>query len=221
MYAFAQRPDTQVYDEPLYGYYLQHSPAKHYHPGAEEIMATMETDGSRVVETMLQADNKPVLFFKNMTHHLLPDLPRHFMPALTHIILTRHPQEMLASYAKVIDTPTQQDVGYAMQVALLEALEQSGIPVVVVDSKTILQQPEAQLRKLCAAVDIPFYREMLAWPAGPRPEDGCWAPYWYANVHKSTGFGPWQPPAHTLPEHLVPLLEECLPFYERLSQRAL
>ena len=44
MYSFAQRTDTKVFDEPLYAYYLKHHPdANSYHPGAEEIMNTMES----------------------------------------------------------------------------------------------------------------------------------------------------------------------------------
>ncbi|RMF66572.1 MAG: sulfotransferase family protein, partial [Calditrichaeota bacterium] len=35
MYSFAQREDTRVVDEPLYGYYLKLSGADH--PGREEV----------------------------------------------------------------------------------------------------------------------------------------------------------------------------------------
>jgi hypothetical protein len=31
------------------------------------------------------------------------------------------------------------------------------------------------------------------WKAGPRPEDGVWAPWWYSTVHKSTEFTPPPP----------------------------
>ena len=43
MYAFAQRSDTRVIDEPLYGHYLRVSDAAH--PGANEVMAAMECNG--------------------------------------------------------------------------------------------------------------------------------------------------------------------------------
>lgn len=71
MYSFAQRSDTKVFDEPLYAYYLNNNEAaKAYHPGAENILNSMETDGEKVINTMLTETTKPVLFFKNMTHHL-------------------------------------------------------------------------------------------------------------------------------------------------------
>ena len=90
MYAFAQRKDTKVYDEPLYAYYLKHHPEAHaYHPGADDILQTMENDGNKVVETMLKNTEKPVLFFKHMTHHLL-GLDRDFMRDTVNVILTRN-----------------------------------------------------------------------------------------------------------------------------------
>ena len=48
--------------------------------------------------------------------------------------------------------------------------------------------PEGTLRALCDALEIPFDPGMLFWPEGPKPYDGPWAPWWYTNTHKSTGF---------------------------------
>ena len=118
MYAFAQRKDTKVFDEPLYAFYLkQHPRAKDYHPGAEEILESMENDGDKVVKMMLENEEKPVLFFKHMTHHLL-DLDKTFMNNTINIILTRDPEDMLPSFDKVIDKPSIDDVGYALHILL-------------------------------------------------------------------------------------------------------
>ena len=62
---------------------------------------------------------------------------------------------------------------------------------------------------------------MLSWPAGPKPEDGVWAKHWYDGVHVSTGFEPYRPKTEPIPERLKPLLDECLPLYERLRQHAI
>ena len=62
---------------------------------------------------------------------------------------------------------------------------------------------------------------MLAWPAGPRAEDGVWARHWYGSVHQSTGFAGPEGPLPELPSHLAPLLEEALPHYEALKNRAI
>ena len=63
MYSFAQRSDTIVVDEPFYAHYLSKSPAREYHPGAEEVIATMENDGQKVLEEVIFAQyDKPVVF---------------------------------------------------------------------------------------------------------------------------------------------------------------
>lgn len=221
MYSFAQRKDTQVFDEPLYGYYLKYSPAKKYHPGAEEIINTMEPNGEKVVEMMLTHSEKPVLFFKNMTHHLLPGLDRGFLKELVNVILTRDPVEMLTSYAEVVENPTLEDVGYKMHVELVEQLRMYNLPVIVLDSKAVLLHPEKQLQKLCDSIGIPFDPAMLSWTPGARPEDGCWAKFWYGNIHQSSGFNAYKPKSSPFPEKLKPLLEECMPFYEKLVRYAL
>jgi hypothetical protein len=60
---------------------------------------------------------------------------------------------------------------------------------------------------------------MLSWPPGPRASDGVWAPYWYDSVRRSTGFVPVVPSAPVaLEPPLRPLLDECLPYYEKLRK---
>lgn len=220
MYSFAQRKDTKVFDEPLYAYYLRNTEAKNYHPGAEVILKTMENNGEQVVKMMLNYSEKPVLFFKNMTHHIL-DLDRSFMYGMCNVILTRDPRDMLPSFAKVIENPTMIDVGYKLHIELVEYFERNAIDYVVLDAKNVLLNPESVLKKLCSFIDIPFDKSMLDWHPQKLKEDGVWAEYWYANVHKSSKFATYQPKTDPIPEHLIPLLNECLPYYNQLSALAL
>lgn len=217
MYAFAQREDTKVYDEPLYAHYLSVTDADSYHPGASEILATMENSGEKVVQMMLEETSKPVLFFKNMTHHLT-NLDISFLKDVHNIILTRDPKEMIPSFDKVIESPSLRDVGYDKQAELVTLLTQAGITPIVIDSKKVQNDPEGMLSKLCETVGIPFNTNMLHWEAGARPEDGIWAPYWYGNVHKSTGFQPYKAKKEAFPERLLPLLETCLPLFETIKK---
>lgn len=216
MYSFAQRNDTKVFDEPLYAYYLKHHPeAYSYHPGANDILKTMENDGEKVVDIILNADEKQVIFFKHMTHHLL-DLKRDFMKHTINIILTRNPQEMLPSFDKVIQNPTIDDVGYALHIDLLNYFKAHHIPFAVLDSKKVLLNPEKSLQKLCDFINIPFNEKMLSWQPQQLKEDGIWAKYWYSNVHQSSGFIKYKTKDETFPKHLNPLLQESLPYYNQL-----
>jgi hypothetical protein len=217
MYSFAQRPDTVVYDEPLYGHYLKNSPAKEYHPGATEVLASMETDGDKVIRMMMGDHPREVVFFKNMGHHLL-NLDTSFMRSVCNVILTRNPAEVIPSFAKEIENPSMVDIGFEAQVNLLRLLQEMRAEVLVIDSNTILKNPKQELSKLCDNIGIPFFEEMLSWEPGARPEDGVWAKHWYKNVHASSGFQPYQPKENTLDDSLKPLYQEALPFYKKLME---
>lgn len=220
MYSFAERSDTLVYDEPLYAHYLKNSKAKKYHPGTKEILNSMENNGTKVIEMMIGFHKKPVVLFKNMTHHLL-NLDRSFMQNMIHIILTRDPEEMLPSYTKVIKNPNINDVGYAAQTDLVNDLNYMNIKPIIVDSKTILINPKLALNRLCALLKIPFEESMLTWKIGGRIEDGIWAKYWYHNIHKSVGFKNYRAKKEPFPQTLKPLLESCLPHYKNLIKLSL
>jgi len=217
MYSFAQRNDTKVFDEPLYAHYLSCSNASKYHPGSEEVLEDQENDGGKVVKMMMGKHESPVVFFKNMTHHLL-DLNREFMKDTINVILTRNPVDMLPSFAKVIENPSIDDVGYALHINLLSYFKENLITPIVLDSKQVLLNPETALKKLCAQVDIPFQESMLSWDAGEIKEDGVWAKHWYESVHKSTGFMKYRPKKELFPEHLKPLLEKCKICYQQLIE---
>lgn len=219
MYSFAQRSDTVVADEPLYAHYLRVTDAGH--PGQAEILRSQNPDGAQVVQqVLLGAYARPVVFFKHMAHHLV-DLDEGFLAQMRNVLLIRHPAEVIASFSKVIAQPVLRDIGIARQAALLETLDRMGLPAVIVDGSDLLRDPARMLEALCHALDLPFEPAMLHWPPGPRPEDGIWAPYWYAQVHRSSGFEPWKPHPRQVPPHLQPLLEEAMTHYGRVYARAL
>jgi hypothetical protein len=215
MYSFGQRPDTLVFDEPLYAHYLKNTEAKAYHPGADEVLASMETNGEKVIQMMMGNHSKEVVFFKNMCHHLL-NLDTTFMRSVCNVILTRDPAEVIPSFAKEIENPSMIDIGFEAQVQLLNLLVEMGADVLVIDSNTILKNPEQELRKLCDNIGITFYTEMLRWERGARPEDGVWAKYWYKNVHASSGFQPYVDKDLVLEDRFKPLYEAALPLYQKL-----
>jgi hypothetical protein len=213
MYSFAQRTDTTVLDEPFYAFYLNKSGI--HHPGKEEVIGSQPTDEYLVSGMIINETSKPVVFVKNMAHHLaLMDAA--FINKVTNIFLIRNPKQIIASYAQVIETPTLRDIGIEYQYSLFNSLRENGQQPLVLDSGLLLQDPESVLRQVCLYLGIPFMSEMLHWQAGPKPYDGVWAKYWYANVHRSIGFERQPTSNRTLPAHLVSLNEEAEYYYERL-----
>lgn len=219
MYSFAQRKDITVFDEPLYAHYLRVSGV--VHPGNDEILASQDQDGNRVVQQlMLGPHAMPVVFFKQMTHHLV-ELDMSFLSACKNVLLIRDPASFISSYARVIPNPQMADIGIQQQWELCQQLQASNSLTAVLDAKQILLNPSSVLGQLCEKIGIPFYPEMLQWEAGPIPEDGVWAPYWYKSVHASTGFKPYEGKEINIPEHLKSLVEEADFFYQKLLPLAI
>ena len=215
MRAWENRPDTVVVDEPFYAYYLSRTGLDH--PGRDEVVASQPTDWRTVVRILTEGplpEPATVQYQKHMTHHVLPEVDLGTLAPLRHAFLIRDPRRVLASYAKVREEPTLADLGLPQQVELFRRF---GGPVV--DSDDLLRDPGNVLRRLCAALDVPFDTAMLSWPAGPRETDGVWSPYWYASVEASTGFRPHRDADVDLPAHLEPLAARCRPYYDELGSR--
>ena len=220
MYSFAQRADTTVVDEPLYGHFLRVTGT--VHPGREEVLATVNTDGNAAMHDLLttgNGDSRDVLFMKQMAHHLV-DVDRDFMQQTSNVFLIRDPREMLPSLTIQMPHAALADTGLKMQWELYEDLRSLGQDPAIIDSRQLLLDPPRVLRVLCQHLDIPYTADMLSWPAGPRDEDGVWAPHWYHNLHKSTGFAPYVP-KKDFPQALEPLLAECKPWYDNLFAHAI
>lgn len=219
MYSFAQRSDTRVIDEPLYAHYLHTTGADH--PGREEVITSMQTDADDVIrDVILGPCDKPVLFMKQMAHHLV-NIDRFFMWKTVNIFLIRDPKEMLPSLTKVIGIPTLKDTGLKKQAELFKDLQVAGHSPPILEARELLLAPRHVLSILCSRLDIPFEEEMLSWKRGGHPADGVWAPHWYQNVHRSVGFAPYKPKSEPFPKELENVLSECLPYYEVLRRDAI
>src|SRR5690606_17044133 len=220
MYSFAQRTDTTVLDEPFYGYYLKNASLENEHPSQNEVLQTMELKEEKVVESINLLSEKTNVFIKGMAHHYLNDSPD-FILNWENVILIRHPKKLIASFSKVIHTPTLNDIGIKKASELFLFLKKNGKTPIVIDSDELLKNPETYLKKLFNLINIPFSEKMLHWKKGGIKEDGLWAKHWYGNVHNSEGFAIQKSSSQPLQKHLKPLLEEALPYYETLKDNIL
>ena len=219
MRSFGARADTACVDEPFYAAYLTVTGL--VHPMQDEILAAQPCDGAVVARQLTQepvAGGKPVFYHKHMTHHMAPDLPRHWMHKVTNAFLIRDPARVLASYARKMETVSLEAIGIPQQAELFDRVCQiRGEAPPVVDSDDILADPAGMLRALCAALGVGYTDAMLSWDTGPKPEDGVWAPHWYDAVWQSTGFGAPRTEEPVLRDELRKLADEARESHEAIA----
>jgi hypothetical protein len=215
MRSFGARADCAVMDEPFFAPFL--AATGKAHPGRDATLDVHETDPDAVARLCAAPVPQTFVFQKHMPHHMIDGMPMDWAKGARHFFLLRHPQRVIASYAKGRSKFDLEDLGFAPQRRLWEALD---CPPVI-DSHDILRAPEIALRTLCDAINILFDPAMLCWEAGARETDGAWAPWWYASVERSTQFSP---PPEEMPdiaaEH-ADILAACLADYEAMSAQRL
>ncbi|MDK3017872.1 sulfotransferase-like domain-containing protein [Pseudodonghicola flavimaris] len=214
MYAFGNRADFAIWDEPFYAPYLSATGIDH--PMYAEILAAHESDPDKVAARCIGPipGGKPHFYMKHMPLHMIDGFPLDWAADCVNVHLLRHPARVVASYAAKRENPTLDDIGFRQQVELF-----ARFPGLVIDSADIRADPEGMLRALCAEIGLAFDPAMLHWPAGPRAEDGVWAAHWYGAVHRSTGFAGAEGPLPQLEGTAAALAEAALPYYEELAAK--
>ena len=220
MRAFENRPDTAVVDEPFYAAYL--AATGENHPMRETVLASQPADWRAVAEALTGPipGDKPLFYQKHMTHHMLDGVGLGWMAACRNVFLIRRPDEVVASYWKRRDTVSLDAIGVERQAELFdrEAQRLGRVPLVI-DSADVLADPRGMLGALCAELGIAFTERMLDWPAGSRATDGVWAPAWYDQVERSTGFqAPSGEPAPDFTAEQQRVADAAQPYYERLAR---
>ena len=220
MRSWGNRADTAVIDEPFYAYYLRATGKKH--PGADEVMAGGETDWRNVVDQLTGSvpNGKKIFFQKQMTHHLLPEVDRHWLNAITNCFLIRDPAEVITSYIKKNDVDLAlEDLGFLQQAEIFDWVSQNTKrQAPVIDARDIQRNPKRMLEMLCHATGVAFDEAMLSWPPGLRDTDGVWATHWYSEVARSTSFQPYRPKNEPVPERMREIHERCRECYEKLYE---
>lgn len=218
MRAWDSRADCTVMDEPFYGAYLATTGLDH--PMAAEIIAAHETDWGRIAEVCGATRAAPVVYQKHMTQHMVADAPLGWMSDVRHAFLIRPPAEVAASFKEKWADMRAEDLGFHRQADLFDHVCQlTGVAPPVIEARDVLENPEAMLQALCAALDVSWDPAMLSWAPGRRDSDGIWARHWYASVNGSTGFGAPTPPK-SVPAELEDIVEACAaPFAQMRRHR--
>ena len=219
MRAFENRPDTAVIDEPFYAAYLAATGLDH--PMRDEVLASQPQDWRDVVALVMGPvpEGAPVFYQKHMTQHMLGGFGTDWMACCRNVFLIRRPEEVIASYRDKRGQVDLADIGIVRQAELFEQeADRLGEAPLVLDSADVTAAPAAALGALCAVLGLAFDPAMIDWPAGRRVSDGVWAPAWYDQVERSTGFASQRdrPPVR-LDDSLRRVADAAAPYYARLE----
>ena len=173
MRARGNRLDTAVVDEPFYAFYL--SATHKGRPNAEEVIVAGETDWRKVVAQLTGPipNGRRIFFQKQMAHHLLPEVDRGWLLAMTNCFLIRDPREVIPSYVKKRGESILEDLGFVQQQEIFDWVRaRSDVAPAVIDARDVLENPKRILALLCDAVSFEFSESMLSWPPGLPESDG-------------------------------------------------
>jgi hypothetical protein len=215
MRAWENRADCQVTDEPFYAAYL--AATGRDHPMRAAVIAAQSADWQDCARHCAGGVGAPIHFQKHMCQHMIAQAPLGWMAACRHAFLIRPPEAVAASFHKGWPGMRADDLGFRRQAELFDHVcDLTGEAPPVLEARDVLESPEAALRALCSALGVASDPAMLGWPQGPRESDGVWAAHWYERVNQSTGFAAYRPPG-PVPGVLKGIVEECRPYYERMS----
>ena len=163
-------------------------------------------------------------FEKEISGHDIGIIFRH-----KHLLLIRDPVAVLSSWSAAASNhgngATADEVGIVPLLSIYSAVQSrpgSG-SVVVLDSDDLAKDPPKVLEGICQELGIPYTNDMLTWQSGTHDCDGPWAKWWYADVHKSSGWKLKTPDYgaaryRTLDPQLMPALHASFPAYQFLIQ---
>ncbi len=244
--AFENLDGCIVYDEPLEGpnvfmtTYTSINSRTLEEENLKQLIAqsNIETDLKKVIEkiTGKLPDGKLFSFQKMITGDYRSEFGIDWAKKLTNFFLIRHPQEIILSFdiaqkkSGITEPITQQDIGMKILYQVFQQIEAiTGQTPLVIHSDDIIKNPASALQWLCKNLGIAFDKRMLTWKANLEDSNLKYTQLyantaesssepWFETLRSSQTFFPYEKKEINLPDRLKPLLDESIPYYEKLLQ---
>lgn len=232
--AFEQLDECVIFDAPFYAPYLLYGNKDEPHKQA--IINNFETDYRKVIAQITGDLPEGICFSfqRHIAQEALSLFGRDYLKYLDSFFLIRDPKHIICSYQKVykklgIDSYiTMDDIAIDVLWEIFEEIRSiTGKTPLVIDSEDLAKHPRKVLQFLCSYFDVNFSEKMLSWDTGLKnskliPDNlpavaKNWSESWYDTINQSNQFLAYEENKQVnVPDKLIPLLELCLPFYEKL-----
>ena len=217
MRSFENREDTFVLDEPFYAYYLKKTGSNH--PMRNDIIKHYPISQHKILKLITsKPKNKEIFYQKHMTHHIIKNTKLDWITKGYNCFLIRHPAKVINSYVKKNSLKSIDDIGFKKQFEIFNKIKKKKLNYTVINSDTILQNPNKTIKKLCKLLKIKFTKKMITWPRGNRFSDGIWSKVWYKNVERSNTFSKYKKEKINVPKKYMKIYEESLKYYNEMNQ---
>ena len=234
--AFEQLDGCILFDSPFYAPYLLATNLEL--PERKEVLKNLETDYKKVIEKITGSlpDGKLFSFQRHLAKYTLPEFGRDWLKSLNNFFLIRHPKYIISSYQKAQsrygsqNKITNEDINLKALFHIFKEVESlSGNVPLVIDADDLIKNPRNVLTFLCNYMGIEFSDKMLNWEK-PGLKDSVlegsslpsaskiWSQTWYTTVNNSQGFLPYEQKEVELFDELIPILEESMPYYNKLFE---
>ncbi len=225
-----ERGDLHCLHEPfMYDYYL--NPQKpetrrdmpHFRPESEH---PHDYPGIRNM-ILEQAESTPV-FFKDMSYYMKPylDTENEFFTRISHGFLIRNPQATIASYFKMDESVTLEEIGIEAQWQHVEALQGMGIHPFILEAEAVQRDPQMEIKKWWQSIGLNSIDSAFSWSSEP-PSDWTQVQAWHQSSIANNTIRKRNQKDDEIEKqrfdnavikapHLQDYLEYHMPFYQRM-----
>ncbi|MYR56004.1 sulfotransferase family protein [Streptomyces sp. SID625] len=190
--------------------------------GTAEVAGRTCTGQEQVMAALADAAADRPVFFKDTTDFALDRLAADpaFLKRCRHAAMVRNPRDTVRSHLRMQSDATSAAMGFGHLWDIVSTVTSSGLPMHLVDGDRVAGDPETEMRRYCAAMDIAFLPESLAFRKEPPPS---WRATgrWHAGASESSALGAAPAGKGPLPDELertaAAFERDQLPYYELIT----
>ncbi|AOY79740.1 MULTISPECIES: sulfotransferase family protein [Moorena] len=222
---FSQRPDTAIIDEPFLDvYYFSKWRRSNRFGDCEQRQDYQPTQVLEEIKS--KAEAAPLVFMKEMAYQGLPYIPQDFLASAINTFIVRHPQQVMASWYRVNESPTNEEFGFdalkQMWQIVTKQLKQKPI---LVEANSFRRHTQKVLTEYCQRIGVKFDPQMLSFNEDKwrecQPDEMESRAKWYKTLDGSSWIvPPTQKKVQIRPEDFG-MLEGAQKVYEELYHFAI
>ncbi|MGB3535738.1 MAG: sulfotransferase family protein [Microcoleaceae cyanobacterium] len=220
---FSQRLDTQIVHEPFCDvYYFSQWRISNRFGDCEELQNYSSTEALKKISS----PKSPLVFVKDHAYEILPYVNQQFFSGLTNTFIIRSPQEVLASWYRTNEYPSEEELGFiAIDKIWQIVVEKLGQKPIVVDANRFRNQPEEILKLYCQSIGVEFNSKMLSWQTGQlqnwSDREAEFHAKWHSTLDESQGILPPTEEKVEVRKQDLEMLERATNIYMKIQEFSL